>query len=104
LGRAKVNKRLSETERGFAAVIVPAVADSKTPLDDNALILTHFFDDYLSGALAKTAAEFGVPYVDMNAEIALLGPEVEFYTDYCHLTPAGNQRVAEILARKILGK
>ena len=40
-------------------------------------------------------------YVDMNAEIAELGPEVEFYTDYCHLTPEGNQRVAEILARKI---
>jgi hypothetical protein len=104
LGRSKVNKRLSETERRFAAVMVPAAADSKTPLDDNALILTHFFDDYLSGALAKTAAQFGVPYVDMNAEIAPLGPEVEFYTDYCHLTPEGNQRVAEILARKILGK
>jgi lysophospholipase L1-like esterase len=104
LGRSKVNKRLSETERRFAAVMVPAAADAKTPLDDNALILTHFFDDYLSGALAKTAAQFGVPYVDMNAEIAQLGPEVEFYTDYCHLTPEGNQRVAEILARKILGK
>jgi lysophospholipase L1-like esterase len=66
--------------------------------------LTYFFDDYLSAAIKKTAEEFGVPYIDMNAEIANLGPEVEFYTDYCHLTPAGNQRVAEILARSIPAK
>jgi lysophospholipase L1-like esterase len=104
LGRAKINKRLSETERRFAAVLVPAAADAKTPLDDNALILTYFFDDYLSAALARTAAQFGVPYIDMNAEVAGLGPDFEFYTDYCHLTPEGNERVAEILARKILGK
>jgi lysophospholipase L1-like esterase len=104
LGRTGVNKQLSETERRLAAVMVPAAADSRTPLDENALILTYFFDDDLSAALGKAAAQFGVPYVDMNAEIAGLGPEVEFYTDYCHLTPDGNQRVAEILARKILGK
>ena len=103
LGRTKINKQLSETERRFAAVMVPAAADSQTPLDDNALVLTYFFDDYLTGALGKTAAQFGVSYVDMNAEIAELGPEVEFYTDYCHLTPEGNERMAEILARKILG-
>ena len=100
LGRTKVNKRLSDTERQFAAVMVPAAADSRTPLDENALILTYFFDDYLSAAIGKTAGQFGVPYLDMNAEIAGLGPEVEFYTDYCHLTPQGNQRVAEILARE----
>ncbi len=104
LGRTKVNKRLSATERQFAAVMVPAAADSRTPLDENALILTYFFDDYLSAAIGKTAGQFGVPYLDMNAEIAGLGPDVEFYTDYCHLTPQGNQRVAEILARAILAK
>jgi lysophospholipase L1-like esterase len=104
LGRTKVNKRLSETERQFAAVMVPAAADSRTPLDENALLLAYFYDDYLSAAFGKTAQQFGVPYLDMNAEIAGLGPDVEFYTDYCHLTPAGNQRVAEILARAILAK
>jgi lysophospholipase L1-like esterase len=102
LGRARVNKRLSETERQFAAVMVPAAADSKTPLEENALLLAYFFDDYLSAAIKKTAERFGVSYIDMNAEISGLGPEVEFYTDYCHLTPEGNQRVAEILARSIL--
>jgi lysophospholipase L1-like esterase len=84
--------------------MVPTTADSSTVLDENALLLAYFYDDYLSAAIQKTAERFGVPYVDMNAEIAGLGPEVEFYTDYCHLTPEGNQRVAEVLARKILAK
>jgi lysophospholipase L1-like esterase len=104
LGRTKINKRLSEIERRFAAVMVPAAADSRTPIDENALLLAYFYDDYLSAAFHKTADEFGVPYVDMNAEIAGLGPDFEFYTDYCHLTPQGNERVAEILAGKILAK
>ncbi len=38
----------------------------------------------------------------MNAEVAGLGPEVEFYTDSCRLTPQANERVAEILVRIIL--
>jgi lysophospholipase L1-like esterase len=104
LGRTKVNKRLSEIERRLAAVMVPAAADSRTPIDENALLLAYFYDDYLSAAFHKTADEFRVPYVDMNAEITELGPDFEFYTDYCHLTPQGNERVAEILARKILAK
>ena len=102
LGRTKVNKRLSPTERQLAAVMVPASADSRTVLDENALLLAYFFDDFLSPAFEKTAREFGIPFIDMNAEIAGLGPDVEFYTDYCHLTPEGNQRVAEILARAIV--
>jgi lysophospholipase L1-like esterase len=104
LGRTKVNKRLSEWERNFAAVMVPAAADSRTPIDENALLLAYFYDDYLSEAFRKTAEQFDVPYVDLNAEITGLGPDVEFYTDYCHLTPKGNQLVAEILARKVLSK
>lgn len=102
LARTRVNKRLSDIERRLAAVMVPASADSGTPLDENALLLAYFYDGYLSAAFAKTAKEFGVAYLDLNAEIAGLGPDFEFYTDYCHLTPQGNQRVAEILARKIL--
>jgi lysophospholipase L1-like esterase len=104
LGRTKVNKKLSETERKFAAVMVPAAADSRTPIDENALLLAYFYDDHLSDAFRKTAEQFGIPYVDLNAEIAGLGPEFEFYTDYCHLTPKGNQLVADILARKIRAK
>lgn len=50
----------------------------------------------------RAADRFSIDYVDMNAEVAGLGPEVEFYTDSCRLTPQANERVAEILVRIIL--
>ena len=102
LNRAKQNKHLSETERKLAGVMVPAAIDARASVDQCALLLTYFYDDFLSEALRKTSKEFGVEYLDLNAEIAGLGPDVEFYTDYCHLTPEGNRRVAAILGRAIL--
>jgi lysophospholipase L1-like esterase len=102
LNRAKTNKHLSETEHKLAEVMVPVGADANASVDQCALLLAYFYDDFLADALRRTAKEFGVEYIDVNAEIASLGPDVEFYTDYCHLTPEGNRRVAEILGRAIL--
>jgi len=102
LNRAKVNKHLSDVERKLAGVMVPAGADASAAVDQCALLLTYFYDDFLSDAFRKAAKEYGVEYLDINAEIASLGPDVEFYTDYCHLTLEGNRRVAEILGRAIL--
>lgn len=104
LSRTKHNKHLSEIERKLAGVMVPAGTDASASVDQCALLLTYFYDDFLSDALRKTAKEFGVPYLDLNAEISSLGPDVEFYTDYCHLTPEGNRRVAEILGRAVLAE
>ena len=102
LNRTKTNKHLSQIEHKLAEVMVPAGSDASPSVDQCALLLAYFYDDYLSDALRKTAKEFGVEYLDLNAEIATLGSDVEFYTDYCHLTPEGNRRVAEILGRAIL--
>jgi lysophospholipase L1-like esterase len=102
LNRTKQNKHLSDTERKLAGVMVPAAADAKAAVDEFGLLLAYFYDDFLSDAFRKTAKEFGVEYIDLNAEIATVGSDVEFYTDYCHLTPDGNRRVAEILGRAIL--
>jgi lysophospholipase L1-like esterase len=102
LNRTKTNKQLSQIERQLAEVMVPADTDASASVDQCALLLAYFYDDFLSDALRKTSKEFGVAYIDLNAEIASLGPDVEFYTDYCHLTPEGNRRVAEILGRAIL--
>jgi len=104
LNRRKVNKHLSETEQKLAGVMVPAGAEASASVDQCALLLSYFYDDYLSEALRKTAREYGVDYLDLNAEIASLGPDVEFYVDYCHLTLDGNRRVAEILGRAILAR
>jgi len=102
LNRTKTNKHLSQIEHKLAEVMVPTGSDASPSVDQCALLLAYFYDDYLSDALRKTAKEFGVEYLDLNAEIATLGSDVEFYTDYCHLTPEGNRRVAEILGRAIL--
>ena len=102
LNRTKTNKQLSPIERQLAEVMVPTGSDTSASVDQCALLLSYFYDDFLSDALRKTSKEFGVEYLDLNAEIAPLGSDVEFYTDYCHLTPEGNRRVAEILGRAIL--
>jgi lysophospholipase L1-like esterase len=104
LNRTKTNKHLSQIERHLAEVMVPTGSDTSASVDQCALLLSYFYDDFLSDALRKTSKEFGVEYLDLNAEIAPLGPDVEFYTDYCHLTQEGNRRVAEILGRAILAR
>ncbi len=104
LNRRKTNKHLSEIERKLVEVMVPSAGDTSSALDQSALVIEYFFDDFLSAAFRKAAEEYGVDYLDLNAEIASLGPNVEFYVDYCHLTPEGNRRVAEILGKAILAK
>jgi lysophospholipase L1-like esterase len=99
--RRGVNKHLSEIERSFTNVLVPSESP-QARLGDEALLLSYFYDDFLSTAFKDAAGRFGITYLDMNAEIAGLGTDVEFFTDYCHLTPQGNTRVAEVLARAIL--
>lgn len=61
----------------------------------------YFFDDYLSGAIENRVRENGFSFVDLNEKIQKLGPDVELYTDYCHLTPRGNEVVAGILAKNL---
>jgi lysophospholipase L1-like esterase len=104
LNRRKTNKQLSDIERKLVEVMVPSAGDTSAALDQSALVIEYFFDDFLSAAFHKAAEEYGVEYLDLNAEIASLGPDVEFYVDYCHLTPEGNRRVAEILGKAILAK
>jgi lysophospholipase L1-like esterase len=104
LNRKQQNKHLSEIERKLAEVMVPAGPDTSGAVDQCALLLSYFYDEFLSEALRKAAKEFGIPYLDLNAEIAPIGSDVEFYTDYCHLTPAGNRRVAEILGKAVLAR
>jgi lysophospholipase L1-like esterase len=102
LNRADANKQLSEIEKKLAAVQAPFATTSTAAVDDNLLVLERFFGDYLSAKLREHVIEQGGVYVDMNAEIAPLGPEVEFYTDYCHLTAEGNRILAETVGEQIL--
>lgn len=96
LPRAGANKELSEIERKLLAHTV-AGAD-----DDSAYVLEYFLDDYFTEACRELVEGAGEIYIDGNHELTGVNAEVEFYTDYCHLTATGNGIVAEMIGKRIL--
>jgi lysophospholipase L1-like esterase len=86
------NKKLSPLEKRFAAHAV---------LDDPSFIQTYMFDDFVAAELQRLTEEKGEIFCDIGAEIRTLDEGVDFYTDYCHLTPEANRVIAKILAEKI---
>ena len=65
------------------------------------LILKYFIDDYLSDKINQISIEDGFSYIDMNKELMSVPSNIDVFVDYCHLTPDGNEIVAEILLKKI---
>lgn len=88
LGRSQ-NKTLSERERRL---------DTVQPLGWRG----RFLLEDVSVLLAGLARERGGLYLDLGAGFGKLGAEVEAYTDYCHLTPEGNDFAARCMADAIL--
>ena len=64
------------------------------------LIDAYFFNDF-SPLLDSVVTTNGGAYIDMNKTVKGMGADKEFYVDYCHLTPFGNQFVAEQMAQKV---
>jgi hypothetical protein len=62
--------------------------------EDGVLVMRYFFDDYLSQEFARQTAAKGVHYVDIGDRIRTTPADVEFYTDYCHMTQEGNRLIA----------
>lgn len=50
--------------------------------------------------LQRTTSKNGAIFVDLTDPFG--GIEGDVYTDYCHLTPTGNKRIAEVLGQKLL--
>lgn len=101
LHRRGANKGLSTLEQKFDALslaeVVPAREKGLTHL-----VNRYFFDDYLSHVIAAQIDGSRAVAVDCNQEITTIGGDIEFYTDYCHLTHEGNRMTAEILGRACL--
>ena len=110
LHRQGWNKPLSERETLFAHGVAPPVYTSGSssvttePQEfvDAMLLLQFFFDDYLSPRLAREVSEAGYYYLDMNQAIEQVPASVEFYTDYCHMTPEGNRLIAQAIGEVLL--
>jgi len=93
LYRQSIGSKLTPRERRLAAVSLP---------DEEWVIARYFFDDYLSDALQQRLDRHGGLYIDMGRVISEQKSSDEIFTDYCHLTVAGNRVVGETIGRAIL--
>ncbi len=96
LPRSETNKRLSAIEKKMLEH-----ARGQTG-NDSLELLQFFLDDYFSDRCRKIIDDSGEIYMDANRELVGLKSDVEFYTDYCHLTSAGNKILAEMIGEQIL--
>jgi len=93
LYRQSIGSTLTSRERRLAAVPLP---------EEEWVIARYFFDDYFSDALQQRLDRHGAMYIDMSQAVSEHDASVEIYTDYCHLTVAGNRVVGETIGRAIL--
>lgn len=61
----------------------------------------YYYDEYLSPHIDSLVRHYGGSYIDVNERITQLKSTDEFYVDYCHLTPSGNEFVADLLLDKV---
>jgi hypothetical protein len=61
----------------------------------------YFINAYISPTIDSIVRSHGGVYIDLGEKMTRLGPDVEFYMDYTHTTPFGNQFIAEQIAEPI---
>ena len=96
LSRRVFQKQLSPLEMKLRANLEP---DSSVNM---ILLEEHFVDDYFSSKTDSVVTSYGADFIDFNKQIIQLGNDKEFYVDYCHLTPFGNDFIATTLEQKVL--
>ena len=97
-----INTRLAiNSDKGLLllyATIEPIIHQGVYWMPD---MLSAYVFNQLSPVLDSTVSSNGGTYLDINKEMTGIKSEEEFYVDYCHLTPYGNEFVAEMLADKV---
>jgi hypothetical protein len=117
LNRKPTNKQLSRTESDFDSRVDPITLSEEqinafkpanlrqnnlTSYDILHLALIYYFDLGFSDSLRKVVEAHSCTFLDGNQLIKGLGSDFEFFTDYCHLTPAANDYIAARLAQHII--
>lgn len=98
------NKQRSEIEQGFDKRAIPRHDDAGGDAGVTFPTLRFLWDDYLTERIAKVIGDAQGTYIDLGIAMQELGPDMEFYTDYCHMTPAANTWVAQQLGEAVLGE
>jgi hypothetical protein len=62
----------------------------------------HFINKYISPKIDSIVTAYGRHYIDLGKNMMALPDTFEFYMDYTHTTPAGNQFIAEQIAQPII--
>lgn len=93
------NKQLSEIEARFDERAIPRQSGG---IGNWFPCMRYLWDDYLSPRMATIVEAGGGTYLDLGQAMQGLGPDMEFYTDYCHLTPGANTWIAEQLGQAVL--
>jgi hypothetical protein len=83
---------------GSLANIVKKMDNNKFKIQEYAALV---FNDYLSPKVDSIVRLHNGTFIDMGKQMTGLTVEQEFYVDYCHMTPFGNQFVAEQMANAI---
>jgi lysophospholipase L1-like esterase len=65
------------------------------------IMFGYYFDDYFTNVADSLVKSHHGLFIDMNKRIKGLKANQEFYVDYCHLTPAGNEFVADQLVNDL---
>lgn len=61
----------------------------------------HFINEYISPALDSTITSHGGLYIDLGERMKILDKNLEFYMDYTHTTPAGNEFIAKEMMKGV---
>ena len=91
-----INKPLNVTEQNLFTYRMHSAK-----YDTTKLVERFFIDRHLSPLIQAESERSGFGFIDANREIVDLPEELEFYTDYCHLTPEGNNIVAQLVFREL---
>jgi hypothetical protein len=111
-------RALAETAGAkFVWGLQPNVHDKKQPSADEIELVDHanplYADDWhhvrkripqLCRQVAEACRQVGQPIVDVGAAFADLSADVQHFTDTIHLTPAGDEAVADVYFRHLLDR
>ena len=62
-------------------------------------VRAHFVEDYPQRMMKEIGQQLGIPVLDFLPGLRALPDQEALFYDHCHLTPSGNQRVADEIYR-----
>ena len=93
----EIHKKIEE--RGVSSYLHPL--GTKMDALSN-IMFAYYFDRYFSAHVDSIVRSYGNDYIDLNKEIVTLSDTTEFFVDYCHLTPFGNEFVAQKISDQVV--